>query len=96
MIREQQKTFSVESGKIICLERTQPAIKCSKLTVETLEQGVKHVQSYGVVLVSLFGCPYFTPCSSFSFVNYEQVNAGLGGLIKSSQEDVPVVKNWWL
>ena len=41
---------------------TQPAITCSKLTIETLEQGVKYVQSYqkkhqsdiiGVVLVSL-------------------------------------------
>ena len=26
-------------------ETTQPAITCSKLTVETLEQGVKYVQS---------------------------------------------------
>ena len=26
-------------------ECTQPAITCSKLTVETLEQGVKYVQS---------------------------------------------------
>ena len=26
-------------------ERTQPAITCSKLTIETLEQGVKYVQS---------------------------------------------------
>ena len=26
-------------------EITQPAIKCSKLTIETLEQGVKYVQS---------------------------------------------------
>ena len=25
--------------------RTQPAIKCSKLTLETLEQGVEYVQS---------------------------------------------------
>ena len=25
--------------------RTQPAITCSKLTIETLEQGVKYVQS---------------------------------------------------
>ena len=24
---------------------SQPAIKCSKLTIETLEQGVKYVQS---------------------------------------------------
>ena len=26
-------------------ERTQPAIRCSKLTIETLEQNVKYVQS---------------------------------------------------
>ena len=26
-------------------EATQPAIACSKLTIETLEQGVKYVQS---------------------------------------------------
>ena len=27
------------------MRATQPAIKCSKLTTETLEQGVKYVQS---------------------------------------------------
>ena len=27
------------------LRSSQPAIKCSKLTIETLEQGVKYVQS---------------------------------------------------
>ena len=27
----------------ICVELTQPAITCSKLTIETLEQGVKYV-----------------------------------------------------
>ena len=27
------------------LKTTQPAIPCSKLTIETLEQGVKYVQS---------------------------------------------------
>ena len=26
-------------------ERSQPAFNCSKLTIETLEQGVKYVQS---------------------------------------------------
>ena len=31
-------------------DATQPAFTCSKLTIETLEQGVKYV---GVVLVSL-------------------------------------------
>ena len=27
------------------IEFTQPAVTCSRLTTETLEQGVKHVQS---------------------------------------------------
>ena len=27
------------------LKRSQPAITCSKLTIETLEQGVKYLQS---------------------------------------------------
>ena len=39
---------------------SQPAITCSKLRIETLEQGVKFVQS----------------CCSVSIVNFEQVNAG--------------------
>ena len=30
---------------IVIFEITQPAITRSKLTIETLEQGVKHVQS---------------------------------------------------
>ena len=36
----QSKNFSGTSDTI-----TQPAITCSKLTIETLEQGVKYVQS---------------------------------------------------
>ena len=39
---------------------SEPAITCLKLTIETLEQ--------------LW--TYFTPCSSVSIVNFEQVNAG--------------------
>ena len=39
--------------------QTQPAITCSKLTIETLEQGT-----------------YFTPCSSVSIVDFEQVHTG--------------------
>ena len=37
--------------RLICLllenlfSRTEPAITCSKLTIETLEKGVKYVQS---------------------------------------------------
>ena len=30
---------------ISILDHTQPAFTCSKLTIETLEQGVKYVQS---------------------------------------------------
>ena len=40
---------------------SQLAITCSKLTIDTVEQGVKYVQSY---------------CSSVSIVNFEQENAG--------------------
>ena len=31
--------------KVILIIISQPAITCSKLTIETLEQGVKYVQS---------------------------------------------------
>ena len=30
---------------IVVVEMTQPAITCSKLTIETLEQGVKYIRS---------------------------------------------------
>ena len=43
----------------------QPASTCSNLIVETLEEGAK----------------YFTPCSSVSIVNFEQVNAGWEGFM---------------
>ena len=32
-------------GNLPIYERTQPVFTCSKLTVDTLEQGVKYVQS---------------------------------------------------
>ena len=41
------------------IEGAQGAFTCSKLTIETLEQGNT----------------YFTPCSSVSIVDFEQVNA---------------------
>ena len=47
----------------------QTAITCSKLTIETLEQGVKYF-----VFVAIF--EHFRPCSSVSIFNLEQVNAG--------------------
>ena len=46
---------------------SKPAITCSKLTIDTLELGVKHVQYVWI---------YFTPCSCVSIVNFEQINAG--------------------
>ena len=72
-------------GKIVPFFSEVTWSNCSKLTIETLEQGVKHVQSKqyihkndanGVVLVSsLLTSTDFTPCSSVSFVNTEHVNA---------------------
>ena len=47
---------------------TQWAFTCSKLTMETLEQGVKYVYLLTLNI-------YFTPCSSVSIVNFEQVLA---------------------
>ena len=41
---------------------SQSAITCSKLPIETLEQGVKYLWTY------------FTRCSSVCIVNFEQVN----------------------
>ena len=42
------KNGAIAKGRIFVKKTdtvTQPAIACSKLTIETLEQGVKHVQS---------------------------------------------------
>ena len=47
------------------MNTSQPAIICSKLAIETLEQRVE----------------YFTPCSSVSIMNFEQVNAGWYGFV---------------
>ena len=69
------------------MEFTQPAFTCSKLTIETLEQGVKYVNKYvkvnkanrttpDVALVSLLLTTYFTPCFNVSIVNFEHVIAG--------------------
>ena len=43
MLRTFGSMFQVEPSKELL--STQPAITCSKLTIETLEQGVKYVQS---------------------------------------------------
>ena len=56
---------------------TQPAITCSKLTTETLEQGVKYVQSYQNILVSLLLTLNISyTCSGVSILKFEQVNTG--------------------
>ena len=65
----------------------QPAITCSKLTIRTLEQEVKICSKLtiktperrqwrhsGVFIVNFEHI--FTPCSSVSSVNFEQVDAG--------------------
>ena len=49
----------------------QSAITCLKLTIETLEEGVKYVQSNDAKRRQT----YFTPCSSVSIIDSEQVNA---------------------
>ena len=40
------KIFDINDNNLhLCIHKAQPAIKCSKITTETLEQGVKYVQS---------------------------------------------------
>ena len=67
----------------LCLARNQSAITCSKLIIETLEQGVS--------------LTYFTPWASASIVNFQQVNAGWGisrsfERTKRRQEDLLCIK----
>ena len=60
--------YELNSNREKC---TQPAITCSKLTIETVEQGVKYVQSSGIFIVNFERILHLV-----SFVNFEQVNAG--------------------
>ena len=57
---------------LLCfLGTSQPAITCSKLTIETLKQEqVKSRHQNKSLLLT-----YFTSCSSVSIINFEQVNA---------------------
>ena len=66
--------FMLIIGKI---SLSQPAITCSKLTRETLEQGVKYVQSWMpvVLLMSLLLTLNIFRTLCVSIVNFEQVNA---------------------
>ena len=52
----------LQSLMILCWTTTQSAFTCSKVTIETLEQGVK-----------MFKVNNFTSCSSVSIVNFEHV-----------------------
>ena len=49
-MKTEKNILSKEFSKL-SIYLTQPAIACSKLTIETLEQGVKYVQS-GVFIVN--------------------------------------------
>ena len=66
---------------------TQPAITCSKLTIDTLEQSCEicskltiktpkqhQWRRFGVFIVNFEHISHL--CSSVSIVNFEQVNAG--------------------
>ena len=53
---------------------------CSKLTIKTPEQ--RHWRRSGVFIVTFW--TYFTPCSSISIVNFEQVmSTGLKAVVNS-------------
>ena len=52
---------------------SKPAITCSKLTKETLEQGVKSAFTVNFEHIS-------QPSSRVSIVNFEQINAGWDGI----------------
>ena len=54
---------------------TQSSITCSKLTIETQEQGVKYVQSLQENYFTVNFDHIFSPCSRVSIVNFEQVSA---------------------
>ena len=45
-LKKNDRKLIPEISKRVPLIATQPAITCSKLTIEVLEQGVKYVQSY--------------------------------------------------
>ena len=72
-----KKTRFVQKIKQIwCADPSQPAIACSKLTIETLEQDVNMFKVNNKDTRTTDAITYFTPCSSVSIVNFEQVNSG--------------------
>ena len=44
-VRKLTKLCEPETSSLTIRQTTQPTITCSKLTIETVEQGVKYVQS---------------------------------------------------
>ena len=40
-----KQTYQINFENLLSKPKGEPAITCSKLTIETLEQGVKYVQS---------------------------------------------------
>ena len=44
-LRQRKPDIVSVAPKSVWMASTQPAITCSKLTIETLEEGVKYVQS---------------------------------------------------
>ena len=58
---------------------SQPTFTCSKLTTETLEKGVKYVKFNNIDTRTR---TYFTPCSSVSIADFEQINAGWDRLFR--------------
>ena len=44
-LEDNSQRVRAEALPFLCINQSQPAISCSKLTIETLEQGGKYVQS---------------------------------------------------
>ena len=55
-------------------DHTQPAITCSKITIETLEQGGKYVHCSGLFIVNFEHIPHLVLV--FLLLTLEKVNAG--------------------
>ena len=62
-------TKSKSSLIFVCaLHISQSAITCSKFTIETLEQGVKYVQSYFNKIIKWAGNTFQCPC--YKYLSY--------------------------
>ena len=74
LIRMRTRKFCVRSKWMTPFDASQPEITCSKLTIETLEQGVKYVQSCrsGIFIVNFEHISYLVLpeliCSFFCWI----------------------------